>query len=137
MTTIFTEDFIAAFRAEMAGPSQHDTKTLEMRGAQSIPDPKSGASGRFFVTPHAVNRYRERLRQTVSYRVALRELILITSAGKYMGPTYDGRGELWRGPRIGPKMRQDRRSRLRFVVCHGERGEKPQVVTVLAARERK
>lgn len=138
MTIIFDEGAIAAFRAEMRRPERaHETHAIEVREAQSLADPKRGATGRFFVTPHAVSRYRERYRQACGYRHALRELILITSAGKRVGPTHDGRGEIWRGPRIGSKAKQDRRSRLRFVVCAGAHGEKPQVVTVLAPREKR
>lgn len=135
MSEIVDESMIASFRAAIFRPEHgHRTHGMEARESASLADPKSGARGRFFVTPHAVERYRERFRQTVGYRTALRELILITSAAKRVGTTHDGRGEIWRGPRIGAKSKQDRRSRLRFVVANGERGELPQVVTVLAPR---
>src|SRR5690606_16356157 len=38
------------------------TEGFEVRRVQSLPSPKTGATGRFFVTPYAVARYRERLR---------------------------------------------------------------------------
>lgn len=138
MTVVFTEDVLEAMRAEMRIPSRaHETYALEMREAQTLPAPRSGARGRFFITPHAVRRYIERVRPGISYHRALGELVIITSAGKRVGPTHDGRGEMWRGPKIGTKAKQDRRSRLRFVVSRGEPGELPQVVTVLAPREKR
>lgn len=130
----FDEDFIAAFRAEMMRPASHRTESFELREMQSRSS-RDGARGRFFVTPHAVRRYIERYRRGASYETALDELILLTSAGKHVGPSNSaGGGELWRGPRIGTKAKQDRRSRIRFVVANGERGELPQVLTVLGHR---
>src|SRR5690606_37484442 len=116
------------------------TKGIEVRRVQILPSPKTGATGRFFVTPYAVARYRERLRPRLSYQRALEELIVLTSAGRQVGP-YLGRQlpqkfpglrlEVWRGARVGPVRQQDRRARLRFVVAYGP-GELPQVITVLS-----
>lgn len=116
------------------------TEGFEVRRVQSLPSPKTGATGLFFVTPYAVARYRERLRPRLSYQRALEELIVLTSAGRQVGP-YLGRQlpqkfpglrlEVWRGARVGPVRQQDRRSRLRFVVGYGP-GELPQVITVLS-----
>ena len=75
-----------------------------------------------------------------SYETALRDLIQITTAGDKKSD-YRGQGklreaypdaqlELWRGPRIGPRHRQDKRSRMRFIVGYTHEGL-PQVVTVL------
>lgn len=132
--TICTEDFIAAFRSEMFRPElAHETQGMEMRLAQSLPAKKRGARGRFFITPHAIKRYIQRYRPYISEERALEELILITSAGRYVEPARGcGGGELWKGPRIGRKARQDVRSRLRFVVRDAaNEGELPQVITVL------
>lgn len=96
--------------------------------------------GRFFVTPHAVEKYRKHYVPRLSYGAALEDLVLLTSSGKRVGPylgkqlpkKYPGlRLEVWRSARIGPIHRQDRRSRLRFVVGYGP-GELPQVITVLS-----
>jgi len=106
-----------------------------------------GANGRFFVTPHAVTRYIERIMQPpgdVAAAVAdpgmraqaLAQLIDLTSSGRYVdawtGDPGEGRGPfgLWRGPRVGTTGQPDRRSRLRFIVGRGE-GDLPAVVTVL------
>lgn len=100
-----------------------------------------GAQGRFFVTPHAVQRYQERYFPDMSYERARDDLIRITSAGSKKAD-YRGIGklremwpeaqlEIWRGPRIGTHARQDRRSRLRFIVGYASGGDLPQVVTVL------
>lgn len=132
---ILTEDFIAAFRAESHRPElAHNTHGTEFRLAQMLPEKKNGARGRFFITPHAVQRYIERYRPWISRERALEELILITSAARYVEPARScGGGELWKGPRIGRKARQDIRSRLRFIVRDGaNEGDLPQVVTVLS-----
>lgn len=96
--------------------------------------------GRFFVTPHAVEKYRKHYVPRLSYGAALEDLVLLTSSGKRVGPylgkqlpkKFPGlRLEVWRGARVGPVRQQDRRSRLRFVVGYGP-GELPQVITVLS-----
>lgn len=134
----FNEDYVAAFRAEMQKPAlAHRTHAMEFHRMQSIPLPKAGAKGQFFITPHAVQRYTERYRPGVTYEVALGELITLTSAATRVGTANNGVGEVWRGPRIGPKSKQHRCSRLRFVVmaaANDNGGELPQVVTVWSAR---
>lgn len=99
----------------------------------------AGARGRFFVSPHAVRRYRERIRSDLTYEQALDELIDLTSSGRLVGP-YTGQrltqggvraAELWRGPRVGRQRERLPQSRLRFVVGHASGGQLPQVITVL------
>jgi hypothetical protein len=111
-----------------------------------VPDivetPRAGAVGAFFVTPHAVRRYRDRFVPGLRYEAARDELIRLTTAGTYVERyrglhAMGGQLELWRGPRIGPKGKQDRRSRLRFVVGRGGLGVLPQVITVLGGTERR
>lgn len=90
-------------------------------------------TGRFFITPHAVERYRTRIRRGLSYDEALSELIGLAAAGRRVR-AYEAPGlvhaELWRGPRMGSQGDRDPRSRLRFVVGFMP-GGLPQVVTVL------
>lgn len=111
-----------------------------------IPDvveaPRAGGVGAFFVTPHAVRRYRERFAPGLRYEAARDELIRLTTAGKYVERyrglhAMGGHLELWRGPKIGGARTQDRRSRLRFVVGRGGLGVLPQVITVLGGKERR
>lgn len=121
------------------GQRKDKTQWFVARETASKPN-LTGATGRFFITPYAVKRYVERVRPGLTYSQALSELILLTNAGSLKGP-YQGqklpqqypnaRLELWRGPRVGPNSKQDRRSRLRFVVGHSGAGELPQVVTIL------
>lgn len=71
----------------------------------------------------------------LSFEAAREELIRIINAGAYVEPYRGldrmGALEMWRGPKIGTVAKQDRRSRLRFVVGRGGNGTLPQVVTVL------
>lgn len=78
----------------------------------------SGAAGRFFITPHAVMRYSERV-GALTYEAALAALIDETARAHFVKRLATG-AELWRGP--SPR-------RLRFIVGPG-RGEKPALVTV-------
>lgn len=120
-------------------------RTESGEGACASGPKRGGAKGRFFVTPHAVESYRSRVRGGIGYDRALRELISLTSYGRFVEsyrglrlPQFEGaRLELWRGPRIGPnrnrgrqRIKGDARDRLRFVVAYGP-GELPQVVSVL------
>lgn len=125
-------------------PSMVPAESTE--GACSGGAQHGSAQGRFVVTSHAVNSYRRRLRGGIDYDRALRELVSITSAGRFVElyrglrfPQFEGvRLELWRGPRIGPNRYSrgreanpgDPRDRLRFVVAYGNEGL-PQVVSVL------
>jgi hypothetical protein len=96
--------------------------------------------GRFYVTPYAVRRFRERVRPDLAPAAALERLIALTTGGRFVTP-WRGRGileaagvgvrvELWRAPRVGTSGQRSPESRVRFVVAHG-RGGAPQVVTVL------
>lgn len=75
--------------------------------------------GCWFITPHAVARYRERVRPNCSYEDALEDLIHESEHAHLIG--YSGPLQQWRGAR--PR-------RLRFRVATGGDG-KPQLVTVL------
>lgn len=132
-----------ARKAQRPVPSLVRTEPGE--GACTSGAQRGGAKGRFFVTPHAVDSYRRRVRGGIGYDRALRELVAITTHGRFVEayrglrlPQFEGvRLELWRGPRIGPNRRSrdhkvpgDPRDRLRFVVAYGYAGL-PQVVSVL------
>lgn len=75
--------------------------------------------GRWFITPHAVARYRERIRRC-SYAEALGDLVALSDRAHLVRVDADGM-EHWRGPRP---------LRLRFRVLPGT-GPKGQLVTVL------
>ena len=114
---------------------------------------RTGARGRFFITPHAIQRYRERIHPGIDDARALEELVDLTSRGRLVritaaeGPVAlaeDGtplpesaRVELWRGPRVGTHGARLAQSRFRFVVAHGSGGELPQVITVLPVGEQR
>lgn len=76
--------------------------------------------GRWFISPHAVRRYRERLRPRLTYEQALVELVRMASGARYVRRLDSGL-ELWR---LGP-------SRVRGIVGPGV-GPLPVLVTVLA-----
>ena len=80
-----------------------------------------GAVGPFFVTPHAVWRYIERVRPGISYRQALHDLIA-QGRGAHRVKQLDSGHELWRGPK--PR-------RLRLLVAPASGGGLPQLVTIL------
>lgn len=86
--------------------------------------PKGGARGRFFYTPHAVNRYRERVHRGISYERALFELIEIGEKAHYV-KDYNS-GQYWRGPKP---------MRLRMIVAPSIGAELPQVTTILPAAD--
>lgn len=82
------------------------------------------AAGLWFVTPHAVERYRERVKHArrLSYEQALAELIRASHTAKFKG-TREGGAMLFRGPKP---------LRLRFVVQPPpEPGALPQFITIL------
>jgi hypothetical protein len=96
--------------------------------------------GRFYVTPYAVERFRQRVRPDLAQAAALERLIALTTGGRFVTP-WRGSGileaagegvrvELWRAPRVGTRSQRSPESRVRFVVAYG-RGSAPQVVTVL------
>jgi hypothetical protein len=80
--------------------------------------------GPFFITPHAVWRYVERIRPGLTYERALRELIDICKGAHAVKEIEPGLS-LWRGPK--PR-------RLRLRVSTREPGL-PQLVTVLTAHD--
>lgn len=75
--------------------------------------------GRWFITPHAVARYRERIRRC-SYEEARAALVALSECAHLVRVDEEG-VEHWRGPRP---------LRLRLRVARGERGA-PQLITVL------
>lgn len=89
------------------------------------------AAGRWFITPHAVRRYVERIDPRASFEVALATLIDHGERARFLRATTGERGpiEIWRGPR--PR-------RLRFVVAPARSAEeKPQMLTCLFAFDRR
>lgn len=84
--------------------------------------------GRWFVTPHAVDRYIRRFAPGLTYERAREELILQSESARYVKTfTYGNRAgyELWRGPR--PR-------KFRYWVAPAE-GGLPQLVTVMAGHD--
>jgi len=81
------------------------------------------AAGRWFVTPHAVARYRERVDPDLSYEEALGRIIRDSERAAYVRPALDGREE-WRSP-----------ERVRYVVAppNGS-GPLPSVVSAMPLR---
>lgn len=73
------------------------------------------------MTPHAVQRYRERVAPNMSYEGAL-GCIINDSVGAHKVKDLDAGAELWRGPK--PR-------RLRYIVSRDA-----QVITVLFAFDR-
>lgn len=80
-----------------------------------------GAVGPWFVTPHAVQRYIERVEPGLSYEVALGRIIS-DSAGAHRVKQLDQGAELWRGPK--PR-------RLRYIVSPDN-----QLITIMFAFDR-
>ena len=84
------------------------------------------ASGRWFIGPHAVRRYIERVAPALSYEDALERMISESEASHYVRKERDG-CELWRGPKPG---------RVRFIVQPQIQGL-PVLRTVLAEHDRR
>lgn len=83
------------------------------------------AAGRWFITPHAVERYRERIEPGLTYDEALGRLVALSEGAHFVREkvTVDfGRVEIWRGPKP---------TRLRCYVVPGREGELDVLVTVL------
>ena len=80
--------------------------------------------GAWFITPHAVRRYIERIAPHLSYGQALAELISESERAHFVRA--DETCEQWRGAK--PR-------RLRFRVARGEAGL-PQLVTVLPSHDK-
>lgn len=85
-------------------------------------------SGRWFVTPHAVFRYRERIAPSLTYEQALAVLIRQSQCARRVKPLAGGL-VLYRGPRP---------HRIRFLVSEStdQRHPLPQLVTLYAGRDR-
>lgn len=81
--------------------------------------------GPLFVTPHAVRRFRERVRPELTYEQARDELVRLSRTAHRVRPTRDG-AELWR---TGPP------ERLRLIVGPGT-GPLPALITVEARCDR-
>lgn len=81
-------------------------------------------SGKWWISPHAVQRYIERIRPGISYERALGELVAMSEAAHPVKEIEPGLW-LWRGPK--PR-------RLRFRVSTSGAGA-PQLVTVLTAHD--
>ena len=82
------------------------------------------AQGRFFVTPHAVHRYIERVHRGIEYERAMKEIIEAAATAHYV-KDYNG-GQYWRcGRSFG---------RLRLLVNNQCQGL-PQIVTILPASD--
>lgn len=89
--------------------------------------PKTGAAGKFFVSPHAVTQYIARARPTIPRGEALLELIRLSSAAVRLRCYLDGR-ELWRGPN------KDVVPRLLFIVGPTSEGVLPVIETIPVRR---
>lgn len=90
---------------------------------------KSGASGRFFVGPHAVKRYRERVHRGITYERALSEILEQAERAHFIKKqalAYRGNAEYWRGPNP---------MRLRLVVKHNPGMALPTIITILPAAD--
>jgi len=120
----FTSD-IATLRAMVSSPMAED------RDPGATPaGAREGATGRWFVTPHAVRAYaRRHLRWTGAdiampdalYRKALAEIIKESATAKFVR-ALPGGGQLWRGAR--PRKH-------RFVVIETDGPDLPALATVL------
>lgn len=110
-------------QATLRAPYWHPrTRALCDVPVQQLGEPLTGASGAFFVTPHAVDRYRERVpgKRRLSYEQALSELVDLLRGAKFVSIREDGT-ELWR---VGKP------TRLRFRVGRSGPGL-PQVMSVM------
>lgn len=112
--------------ATLRAPYWHQrTQRLCHVPVQRLGEPlAAGARGGFFVTPHAVERYRERIpgKARLSYERARDELVELTRKAHFVRHQRDG-SELWR---VGKP------TRLRMRVVRSGPGL-PQVTTVLPA----
>ncbi len=100
----------------------HQTRTICGVPVQRFGEPIGQAVGEFFITGHAVRRFKERVpgKARLSYEEALAELIQTMKRSHFV-KTQDNGLDLWRGPRP---------HRLRLKVARAPQGL-PQLVTVL------
>jgi hypothetical protein len=82
--------------------------------------------GRWFITPHAVRRYIQRVAPGLTYEQALGELVHLSESARRVKERAPGIW-LWRGPK--PR-------RLRFVVSTRGAGELPQLLTLYAGHDK-
>lgn len=110
--------------ATLRAPYWHP-RTRQLCGvpAQQLGEPLGQAAGEFFITGHAVRRFRERVPGAgrLSYDQALGELIR-TMRDAHFVKTLNNGLDLWRGPKP---------HRLRLRVAAGRSGLLPQLVTVV------
>lgn len=128
------DDLASEIRVATAHPQMERTVSYEFRRMQrrAEEDPeqhhaRTGAVGRWFVTPHAVRRYIERVDHRVAYRVALGALIHEGTQARFVKvveyTSATGQPvELWRGKK--PR-------RLRFYVTQNPGELRPTLITVL------
>lgn len=88
---------------------------------------KTGAAGRWFVTPHALDRYREHVRSDSPGGALLRRLLTEAEKAHFV-KALDNGPQLWRGP--PPR-------RLRFIVSVCSDGTLPSLITVRGAFDRR
>ena len=89
---------------------------------------KTGAVGRFYVTPHALRRYTERCRPHLSPARALDELVSVADRAERVRVFADGH-ELWRGPKRAAVPR------LLFLVAPRSEGVLPAICTIPRRRK--
>jgi hypothetical protein len=119
-------DQVNALFADAATWDRSRTLWHEFRVAFTASQEPSGAAGRWFVTPHAVDAYRERTgRRRMSYETALGEIVSDSERAHQVKTLRSG-AQLWRGPK--PR-------RLRYIVMDDSPGL-PVLVTVLGAFDR-
>jgi hypothetical protein len=84
-------------------------------------------AGRWFITPHAVRRYIERVDRRAGYEQALAELVRFSEVARPVKEISPG---VW-------LFRSGKPLRLRFRVATDQRdGEAPQLLTVMAGHDR-
>lgn len=107
--------------AEAVRHLAHDTVRAECRALQRGAAP--GATGRWFMTPHAVRAFMARAAgaSRMTYEQALGEMIREAERAHFI-KALDTGPQLWRGP--GPR-------RMRYIVTVCSHGDLPACVTVL------
>lgn len=109
------------------GQGADDARTMhEAKKEPRVVAPKEGARGRWYVTPHALQRWREHFDRRSSALAALDHLIAECDGAHFVKALNTG-PQLWRGSK--PR-------RVRFVVSVGSEGTLPVLVTVLSTFDR-
>lgn len=109
------------------GTRADDASSLQQAPSEpGMVAPKEGARGRWFVTPHALQRWREHFDRRSEALSALDHLIAECD-GAHFVKALDTGPQLWRGS--SPR-------RARFVVSVGSEGSLPVLVTVLSTFDR-